>query len=99
MSNLNKKTKDELLAMIFEQQKTVALVNDTIEKCREARENVAIAREQNAKSAVMMNGFKEAMKLEQEKIMQLRKDRNYWRKMWLYTTLTAVAAIILILCL
>ena len=94
MSNLNKKTKDELLARIFEQDKVIAAVRKEV---KDSRENVAKAREQVAKSAELMNGYKEAMKLEQIKIQQLRDNVRYWRRLWLFTTLAALVAIIIML--
>lgn len=92
MSNLNKKTKDELLARIFEQDKVIAVVRKEV---KDARENVADARERVAKSEKLINRCKEAMKLEQIKIQQLRDNVRYWRRLWLFTTLAALVAIII----
>ena len=92
MSNLNKKTKDELLARIFEQDKVIAVVRKEV---KDARENVADARERVAKSEELINRCKEAMKLEQIKIQQLRDNVRYWRRLWLFTTLAALVAIII----
>ena len=94
MSNLNKKTKDELLARIFEQDKVIAAVRKEV---KDARENVADARERVAKSEELINRCKEAMKLEQIKIQQLRDNVRYWRRLWLFTTLAALVAIIIML--
>ena len=92
MSNFNKKTKDELLARIFEQDKVIAAVRKEV---KDARENVADARERVAKSEELMNRCKEAMDMSHTKIQELRKDIRYWRRLWLFTTLAALVAIII----
>ena len=87
MSNFNKKTKDELLARIFEQDKVIAAVRKEV---KDSRENVAKAREQVAKSTKLLDGYREAMDMSHTKIMELRKNIRYWRRLWLLTTIAFV---------